>query len=383
MKAWESNIRKVEPYVPGEQPKVQDVIKLNTNENPYGPSENVRKAMEAIDIDRCRLYPDPDVTKLVKSIADYYGMDNNQVFVGVGSDDVLSMCFLTFFNGKKPVLFPDITYSFYDVCNKQNSVRRLDIENNMRQAVATGIDEFVVFYQPVVDINTEECASCEALVRWDSKSLGFMGPGDFIPLAEYLGLITSIGDYVLEEACRQCRYWNEHGMPDFHINVNLSVVQLLQKDIVDTVAKVLKKTGVNPRNIVLEITESFAINDMDRVLNIINGIRELGPKIALDDFGTGYSSLNYIKQLPFDIIKVDKTFIDDITEDEYAQAFIKLIVELSATIGTKIVVEGVEDKSQLDILRELGVDFIQGYYYGKPEPAYEFERLNFKGRINI
>ena len=115
MKAWESNIRKVEPYVPGEQPKVQDIIKLNTNENPYGPSENVRKAMEAIDIDRCRLYPDPDVTKLVKSIADYYGMDNNQVFVGVGSDDVLSMCFLTFFNGNKPVLFPDITYSFYSV----------------------------------------------------------------------------------------------------------------------------------------------------------------------------------------------------------------------------------------------------------------------------
>lgn len=176
----------------------------------------------------------------------------------------------------------------------------------MRQAVATGIDEFVVFYQPVVDINTEECASCEALVRWDSKSLGFMGPGDFIPLAEYLGLITSIGDYVLEEACRQCRYWNEHGMPDFHINVNLSVVQLLQKDIVDTVAKVLKKTGVNPRNIVLEITESFAINDMDRVLNIINGIRELGPKIALDDFGTGYSSLNYIKQLPLILLKLTR-----------------------------------------------------------------------------
>ena len=107
MKAWESNIRKVEPYVPGEQPKVQDVIKLNTNENPYGPSENVRKAMEAIDIDRCRLYPDPDVTKLVKSIADYYGMDNNQVFVGVGSDDVLSMCFLTFFNENGGVIFPN------------------------------------------------------------------------------------------------------------------------------------------------------------------------------------------------------------------------------------------------------------------------------------
>ena len=273
-------------------------------------------------------------------------------------------------------------YTFYDSCSKLNTARRLDIENNMRQAVASGIDEFVVFYQPVVDVRTGECSSCEALVRWDSKALGFMGPGDFIPLAEYLGLITSIGDYVLEEACRQCRYWNEHGMPDFHINVNLSVVQLLQKDVVGTVERILKKTGVKPRNIVLEITESFAINDMDRVLEIIRGIKELGPRIALDDFGTGYSSLNYIKQLPLDIIKVDKTFIDDIAEDEYAQAFIKLIVELSDTIDTSIIVEGVENENQLNILKELGVDYIQGFYYGKPVPAYEFERLNFRGRIN-
>jgi len=273
-------------------------------------------------------------------------------------------------------------YTFYDSCSKLNTARRLDIENNMRQAVASGIDEFVVFYQPVVDVRTGECSSCEALVRWDSKALGFMGPGDFIPLAEYLGLITSIGDYVLEEACRQCRYWNEHGMPDFHINVNLSVVQLLQKDVVGTVARILKKTGVKPRNIVLEITESFAINDMDRVLEIIRGIKELGPRIALDDFGTGYSSLNYIKQLPLDIIKVDKTFIDDIAEDEYAQAFIKLIVELSDTIDTSIIVEGVENENQLNILKELGVDYIQGFYYGKPVPAYEFERLNFRGKID-
>ena len=264
-------------------------------------------------------------------------------------------------------------YTFYDCCSKLNTARRLDIENSMRQAVTSGIEEFVVFYQPVVDVRTGECSSCEALVRWDSKALGFMGPGDFIPLAEYLGLITSIGDYVLEEACRQCRYWNEHGIPDFHINVNLSVVQLLQKDVAETVARILKKTGVNPKNIVLEITESFAINDMDRVLDIIKGIKELGPRIALDDFGTGYSSLNYIKQLPLDIIKVDKTFIDDIVEDEYAQAFIKLIVELSDTIDTDIIVEGVENEAQLNILKELGVDYIQGFYYGKPVPAYELK----------
>lgn len=273
-------------------------------------------------------------------------------------------------------------YTFYDSCSKLNTARRLDIENSMRQAVTSGIEEFVVFYQPVVDVRTGECSSCEALVRWDSKALGFMGPGDFIPLAEYLGLITSIGDYVLEEACRQCRYWNEHGIPDFHINLNLSVVQLLQKDVAETVARILKKTGVNPKNIVLEITESFAINDMDRVLDIIKGIKKLGPRIALDDFGTGYSSLNYIKQLPLDIIKVDKTFIDDIVEDEYAQAFIKLIVELSDTIDTDIIVEGVENEAQLNILKELGVDYIQGFYYGKPVPAYEFEKLNFRGKID-
>jgi len=274
-------------------------------------------------------------------------------------------------------------YTFYSNNNDNSSTKQLDIENNMRQAIATGIDEFVVFYQPVVDVETRCCSSCEALVRWDSKAMGFMTPGDFIPLAEYLGLITSIGDYVLEIACRQCKLWNDNGHPDFHINVNLSVVQLLQKDVVDNVRRILVKTGVNPENIVLEITETFAINDMNRVLTIIKGLKQLGPKIALDDFGTGYSSLNYVKQLPLDIIKVDKAFIDDIVEDDYAQAFIKLIVDLSKTIGTKIVVEGVEKKEQYELLKGLGVDYIQGFYFGKPVPPTTFEVTNFIGRLGL
>ena len=272
-------------------------------------------------------------------------------------------------------------YTYYSSKVENSTAKRLYIENNMRQAVSTGIDEFVVFYQPVVNVNTQMCTSCEALVRWDSKALGFMGPGEFIPLAEYLGLITSIGDYVLEEACRRCKLWNDNGHPDFYINVNLSVVQLLQKNVVENIKRILDKTGVNPKNIVLEITESFAINDMQRVMDIITGLKKLGPRIALDDFGTGYSSLNYIKQLPLDIIKVDKTFIDDIVEDDYAQAFIKLIVDLSKTIGTKIVVEGVEHKEQFELLKSLGVDYIQGYYFGKPVPANIFEEKNLEGRL--
>ena len=272
-------------------------------------------------------------------------------------------------------------YAYYSSEVENSTAKRLDIENNMRQAVSTGIDEFIVFYQPVVNVNTQMCTSCEALVRWDSKALGFMGPGEFIPLAEYLGLITSIGDYVLEEACRRCKLWNDNGHPDFYINVNLSVVQLLQKNVVENIKRILDKTGVNPKNIVLEITESFAINDMQRVMDIITGLKKLGPRIALDDFGTGYSSLNYIKQLPLDIIKVDKTFIDDIIEDDYAQAFVKLIVDLSKTIGTKIVVEGVEHKEQFELLKSLGVDYIQGYYFGKPVPANIFEEKNLEGRL--
>lgn len=267
---------------------------------------------------------------------------------------------------------------FYDKSKNRNSVKRLDIENNMRQAIASEIKEFVVFYQPVVDVVTKECTSCEALVRWNSKALGFMGPGDFIPLAEYLGLITDIGDYVLEEACRQCKVWNESGYPEFHVNVNLSVVQLLQKNVIENIGRILSKTKVNPHNIVLEITESFAINDMDRVLKIIEGLKALGPRIALDDFGTGYSSLNYIKQLPLNIIKVDKTFIDDIVEDEYAQAFVKLIVDLSKTIGTQIVVEGVEYEEQYEVLKDIGVNYIQGFLFGRPVSAEEFEEMHLR-----
>jgi len=290
---------------------------------------------------------------------------------GTEVDDIIKTADIAMYEAKKA---GKNQYSIYDNTSSENVSKRLDIENNMRQAVASEIQEFLVYYQPVVDAVTKKCTSCEALVRWDSKSLGFMGPSDFVPLAEYLGLITSIGDYVLEEACSQCRYWNEHGYPDFHVNVNLSVVQLLQKDVVKNIEKILLKTGVNPKNIILEITESFAINDMNRVLEIIKGLKKLGPRIALDDFGTGYSSLNYIKQLPLDLIKVDKTFIDDILEDEYAQAFVRLIVELSKTIGTKLVVEGVEYQEQYELLRGLGVHYIQGFYFGKPAAAKDFEQ---------
>ncbi len=270
-------------------------------------------------------------------------------------------------------------YNFYRESKGDVSYRRLEVESNMRQAVEGSCEEFVVFYQPIVSTKTNRCTGCESLVRWNSKALGFMAPGDFIPLAEYLGLIVDIGDFVLETACLQCKEWNDTFDKNFSVNVNLSVVQLLQQNVVSHIKNIILGTGVNPRNITLEITENLAINDIDRVKNIISGLKEMGVKIALDDFGTGYSSLNYIKQLDFDIIKIDKSFVDEILTDDYEKAFVKMIVDLSQQIGAKVCVEGVEEEAQYLLLQSLHTDSIQGYYFSKPVPSIEFERKFLHG----
>ncbi len=264
-------------------------------------------------------------------------------------------------------------YEYYSREEDVTAIEKLDIEKNMRSAVAIGCNEFEIYVQPIIDISSEKCIGGEALIRWNSGKLGMLTPGEFIPLAEHLGLITPIGEYVLRQACMASKRWSEQGK-DVHINVNLSVIQLLQNNVVETISDIIDVTGVKPENLVLEVTESLAINDMNRMKKIIKSIKELGVKIALDDFGTGYSSLNYIKQMDLDIIKVDRTFIKDISDDDYAQAFIKLITELSDKLKVKVCVEGVEEKEQLDILKDLQVDMIQGYYFGKPMPMYKFEK---------
>ena len=273
-------------------------------------------------------------------------------------------------------------YEYYNKEEDVTAIEKLDIEKNMRSAVAIGCNEFEIYVQPIIDISTEKCIGGEALIRWNSGKLGMLTPGQFIPLAEHLGLITPIGEYVLRQACMASNRWSEKGN-DVHINVNLSVIQLLQNNVVETISDIIKVTGVKPDNLVLEVTESLAINDMNRMKKIIKSIKELGVKIALDDFGTGYSSLNYIKQLDLDIIKVDRTFIKDISDDDYAQAFIKLITELSDKLKVKVCVEGVEEKEQLSILKDLNVDMIQGFYFGKPMPMYQFEEefLGINGGI--
>ncbi|MBQ9123797.1 MAG: EAL domain-containing protein [Lachnospiraceae bacterium] len=258
---------------------------------------------------------------------------------------------------------------------ESTSGKRLDMEKNMRDATVAGFGEFEVYYQPIMDIQREgtPCAGAEALIRWNSTELGFISPAEFIPLAEYLGLINPIGNHVLKSACETCRYWNEHGYPNYKINVNLSVVQLLQADVVDIVRRTLHETGINPRNLTLEVTESLAINDMERMKEILGSIKALGVRIALDDFGTGYSSLNHIREIPFDVIKVDQSFVRDLAEDAYSQSFIKLVAELAETIGVSICVEGIETQEQYKVLEGMRVRMVQGYYFDRPLTRRQFD----------
>lgn len=264
---------------------------------------------------------------------------------------------------------------FYDETVEVTSIQRLELEKNMHDATLDSCKEFEVYYQPIIDITGPEarCAGAEALIRWNSEKMGFVSPSEFIPLAEYLGLINPIGNFILEEACRRCKYWNDMGHPEYRINVNLSVVQLLQNDMVDRIKKIIKETKIKPTNLTLEVTESLAINDMARMKRVLAQIKQLGVWVALDDFGTGYSSLNHIRELPIDVIKIDRCFVIDIGKDDYSEVFVKMVSELAETIGVKMCVEGVEKDEQLNKLKNMKVQYIQGFYYDRPMRVTDFE----------
>lgn len=265
---------------------------------------------------------------------------------------------------------------YYNDTDAASASHRLDLEKNMRTAAMNECSEFEVYYQPIIDTKDQKnvCCGAEALVRWNSSVMGFVSPNDFIPLAEYLGLINPIGEYVLRQAVKRCKYWNDMGHPDYKVNVNLSVVQLLQNDIVKKIKSAIEDSHINPANLTLEVTESLAINDMVRMKKILSEIKSLGVKVALDDFGTGYSSLNHIREMPIDVIKIDRCFIEHLGEDDFSNAFVKMVAELASAIGVHVCVEGVETDQQLDVVQQMNIGMIQGYYFGKPMQIGEFEQ---------
>jgi diguanylate cyclase (GGDEF)-like protein len=262
------------------------------------------------------------------------------------------------------------TYKIFDETMNLEISKKLQLENMLRQAVDN--DEFQVYYQPKVNVKTGKTTSMEALVRWISPTLGFVSPVEFIPLAEETGLIHRIGEFVLRESCRQNKIWHEQGFNTLKVAVNLSGKQLKQNNLISIINNILKETSLDPKWLELEITESILMDNFDKNIIILSKLKEMGINIYLDDFGTGYSSLNYLRKLPINFIKIDKSFIDEITINSKDSFIASSLIALAHGIDLRVVAEGVETSEQLNLLKSYDCDEIQGYYFSKPLNSSDF-----------
>nr|MCH9783573.1 EAL domain-containing protein [Gammaproteobacteria bacterium] len=264
-------------------------------------------------------------------------------------------------------------FQFYRTGMQMASVEQLALETSLRKAIFK--NEFVVHYQPKMDLADSRISSVEALVRWQHPTMGLLAPSEFIPLAEESGLISAIGELVLERACRQARQWLDRGLGDIRVSVNLSAHQFRKGNLADVVDRILALTGLPAELLELELTESLIMEDMDQNIALLERLRARGVGLSLDDFGTGYSSLNYLKRFPVDTLKIDRTFITDLADNPDDAAITRAIIEMAHSLTMSVVAEGVETDQHLNILREMGCDSIQGYLISRPVPEDELHDI--------
>jgi len=259
------------------------------------------------------------------------------------------------------------TYQFFTQQMNVAVKRRMTLESALRRAVMN--HDFVLHYQPQIDLDTGEILAVEALVRWKTEDSGTVSPGDFIPLAEETGLINEIGEWVLREACRQAREWQNMGLPRRRMAVNLSARQFGDRGFLDMVTRSLAETGLDPACLELEITESQVMRQTEGMIMLLNKLSEMGVQLAIDDFGTGYSSLSYLKRLPIQKLKIDQSFVRDITVDPNDTAIVVAIINMAKSLDLDTIAEGVETAGQLALLRSKGCHVGQGYYFSAPVRA--------------
>lgn len=264
-------------------------------------------------------------------------------------------------------------YRFYTADMNQRIVEKLEMSNSLRRALER--NEFSIYYQPQIDLQSGKIVGLEALVRWTHPTMGAVPPGKFIPIAEETGLIMSIGEWVLRTACSQNKKWQDAGYPLLCVAVNLSARQFQQQDLVEMIQGIMQEYHLEPQWLELEITESLAMKDLEHTIKILHKLRDLGIKIALDDFGTGYSSLNYLKQLPIHTLKIDKSFVNDITEGSNEKAIAKSLIALAHSMNLIVTAEGIETNEQRIFLQNQSCDKAQGYLFSRPLPADEIEKL--------
>jgi EAL domain-containing protein (putative c-di-GMP-specific phosphodiesterase class I) len=243
----------------------------------------------------------------------------------------------------------------------------------MRDALARS--EFVLVYQPQVDLRTGRIFAVEALIRWRHPELGQICPARFIPIAEESGQIVSIGNWVLREACRQNKEWQKAGLPAITVSVNVSARQFRHRDLLLAVQGALNESSLDPKYLELELTESLIMPDINGALLVMKELQKQGVMMSIDDFGTGYSSLSALKTLPVARLKIDKSFIDDLASDENDRAVVGALISLGQKLGLRVIAEGVEKDEQIAILREHGCDEMQGYHFSRPLPPDELQKL--------
>ncbi|MCP3764890.1 EAL domain-containing protein [Domibacillus sp. A3M-37] len=261
-------------------------------------------------------------------------------------------------------------FQFYNPALHDLLFRKMNIENGLRKAIEK--NQFSLHYQPKVDMHTGKIIGMEALLRWEHPEWGVVSPAEFIPVAEETGQIVSIGEWVLKTACEQTKKWQNTGLPSICLSVNVSVRQFQQNDFIQTVRNILQETHLDAHFLELEITESI-IQNLKQSTEILYDLRVLGVRTSIDDFGTGYSSLHCLKTLPIDIIKLDKSFIDDLN-DPANQAIVKAITEIGTSLNLQVIAEGIEQEQQVEMLLKHNCRYGQGYLFGRPVPAQEFEK---------
>ncbi|MPM15120.1 hypothetical protein SDC9_61486 [bioreactor metagenome] len=265
------------------------------------------------------------------------------------------------------------TSSFYNEKMGETAREKAEIQGDLHRAIEN--KEFQLYYQPIVDVQNGKIKGCEALIRWIHPQKGIISPGKFIPVAEENGTIIRIGKWVLESACSFAKNMRDRGYIDFYVSINVSSHQLLEQEFTKFVLDTFKESGVNPNNILIEITESVFIEYMDLAICKLKELKEHKIRIALDDFGCGYSSLTYVRRLPIDILKIDRSFISDIESLEDKKNMTNIIILMASQLGLKVISEGVEEEYQLSYLKKHSCDMFQGYLVSKPLPEKEFIKL--------
>lgn len=261
--------------------------------------------------------------------------------------------------------------SFFSIANHYNKIKSFVLEDYLRQSVENNFQGFELHYQPQISIDTTELAGAEALLRWNSESHGNVSPVDFIPILEQTGLIIPVGEWIIKQSFAQCKLWQKI-LPDFKMSINLSYIQIAKDDFEAILKRYLIEFDLNPNCVVLELTETCWAPDLKFVQLNFKKYRDAGIKMAIDDFGTGYSSLNYLKNLPLDVLKIDRCFVTGIKPSSYQYIFIESIINIAKCIGLKTCIEGVETMEEYNAVKELLPDYIQGYFFAKPHSSSDF-----------